>query len=348
MKSNEHIAVICLSHFSGGMELDALKLAKAFDENGVKTTLVCRESTFIERKANECNISHLSINFKFKFSFSIISKLRNFIVEKGVSKIIFLGTSEIKSIYFSLLFLKEKPIVAIRYGTTMSSSKKDLFHKVLYSCVDYHVAISEHLLSNICKIIPMSSKSTALKIYGSTDFKYSASDENNTPNIVHVGRIAKGKGHIDLVNATVKKNIPVTFIGAGEQGIMDEIYNLAASKNKSKQYNFLGFVDDVQSELRRYSIFVLPSSGEGLPNALIEALGSGLICIVYNNTVFPEFKQMGFNIHIVNDADVSALSDEISFILDDFYVEYKLAQENVALARRLFSKKAEVTAYLNL
>lgn len=348
MRENKHVAVICFSHFCGGMELDALKLSSAFGERGIKTTLICRENTFIEKKAKERKIPYFPINFKFKLSISIILNLRRFILEEKISKVIFLGTSEIKSIFFSLLLLREKPIVIIRYGTTMSSSKKDLLHKIFYSCVDYHVAISDHLLSNISKIIPMSGKSIALKIYGSTDFIYPASKEIREPKIVHVGRIVKGKGQLDLANATVNKDIPVTFIGVGEQNIVDEINKIACLKNKKEQYNFLGFIDDVQSELCKYSMFVFPSAGEGLPNALIEALGNGLICIVYDNTVFSEFKKMGFNIHIVNNSDVSALGDEISLVLANFDEEYKLAQENVALARRLFSKKVEVDAYLKL
>ncbi|MGL5089970.1 MAG: glycosyltransferase family 4 protein [Aeromonas sobria] len=348
MKNNEHVAILCFSHFSGGMELDALKLASAFDEFGIKTTLVCRKGTFIEEKAIDRNIIHFSINFKFKLSLAIILKLRRFIIEKKVSKIIFLGTSEIKSIYFSLLFLNEKPVFIVRYGTTRSSSKKDFFHKIFYSCIDYHVAISDHLLSNVSDVIPVSATGHALKIYGSTDFKYTESNRTYTPNIVHVGRIAEGKGHLDLVNATINKTVPVTFIGSGDQYIVDEISEITYSHKKDSQYNFLGFVDNVQLALLNHSIFVLPSTGEGLSNALIEALGSGLICIVYDNTVFPEFKMMGFNIHIVKNADVSALSNEISSVLANFDEECKLARKNISLARKLFSKDAEITDYLSL
>ncbi|GJA12419.1 glycosyltransferase [Aeromonas caviae] len=348
MKNNDHVAILCFSHFSGGMELDALKLANAFNEYGIKTTLVCREGTFIEEKATSRNITHFSINFKFKLSLGIMLKLRKFIIEERISKIIFLGTSEIKSIYFSLFALNEKPDFIVRYGTTRSSSKKDFFHKILYSCVDYHVAISDHLLSNVRDVIPVSATSRSLRIYGSTDFKYTESNRSYTPNIVHVGRIAEGKGHLDLVNATINKTVPVTFIGNGEQYIIDKISEITHAHKKYGQYNFLGFVDDVQFALQNYSIFILPSTGEGLPNALIEALGSGLICIVYDNTVFPEFKAMGFNIHIVKNADVSALSYEISSVIANFDEECKLAQRNISLARKLFSKEVEITAYLNL
>lgn len=348
MQNNEHVAILCFSHFSGGMELDALKLSNAFDEQGIKTTLVCREGTFIEEKAIARNITHFSINFKFKLSLAIMLNLRRFIIEQEVSKIIFLGTSEIKSIYFSLLFLNKKPVFIVRYGTTRSSSKKNFFHKIFYSCVDYHVAISEHLLSNVNDVIPVSARSRSLKIYGSTDFKYVESNRSYTPNIVHVGRIAEGKGHLDLVNATINKTVPVTFIGRGEQHIVDRISEITHAHKKHGQYNFLGFVDNVQLALQDYSIFVLPSTGEGLPNALIEALGSGLICIVYDNTVFPEFRAMGFNIHIVKNSDVSALSNEISSVIANFDEECKSAKRNVDLARQLFSKEAEIAAYLSL
>ncbi len=50
MQNNEYMAILCFSHFSGGMELDALKLANAFDQYGIKTTLVCREGSLIEHR----------------------------------------------------------------------------------------------------------------------------------------------------------------------------------------------------------------------------------------------------------------------------------------------------------
>lgn len=56
MQNNEYMAILCFSHFSGGMELDALKLANAFDEYGIKTTLVCREGSLIEEEAIARNI----------------------------------------------------------------------------------------------------------------------------------------------------------------------------------------------------------------------------------------------------------------------------------------------------
>ena len=56
MQNNEYMAILCFSHFSGGMELDALKLANAFEQYGSKTTLVCREGSLIEEEANARNI----------------------------------------------------------------------------------------------------------------------------------------------------------------------------------------------------------------------------------------------------------------------------------------------------
>jgi glycosyltransferase involved in cell wall biosynthesis len=49
-----------------------------------------------------------------------------------------------------------------------------------------------------------------------------------------------------------------------------------AEREGLKQVEFLGHVDDVAALHRRGSVYVLPSPSEGCPNALLEAMASGL------------------------------------------------------------------------
>ena len=47
------------------------------------------------------------------------------------------------------------------------------------------------------------------------------------------------------------------------------------SKNKFKNLNCLGFIDNVEEILKETDIFILPSFHEGLPYALMEAMSTG-------------------------------------------------------------------------
>lgn len=330
--------VICLSHFTGGMELDSIKMAKGLTKVNVPTLLVCKKDSFISSTAKKQQVDFEEIDFKFKLSFKIIFYLRGVLKKYNVKNIVFLGTSEIKSIYLALLGMKHINLI-VRYGTTRKSSKKDSLHKLFYSRVNIHLSISKHLSNNVEKIIPIAKKSKLKTIYTSTVFEeYSAKKIENKA--IHVGRIVKGKGQLDSVKAIVGTNIELDLVGSIEdldyhEKIIDEL-----NKNKlNKQVSFIGFNDNPQALLSESSFFIFPSSGEGLSNALIEALGHGLICIVYNNTVFPEFELLGFHLHLVNNEE--QLKDKIKYVIDNYSDEITQSFNNVSLARDFFSFEKE-------
>ena len=96
MKSNDYknksIAIICLSHYWGGMELDALKLAKAFNIK-CKTVLICKDGSDLQKYAEAQGITFRAVNFKTKLSVSLIWWLLNVFNKDHINNAIFLGTS---------------------------------------------------------------------------------------------------------------------------------------------------------------------------------------------------------------------------------------------------------------
>ncbi|GGB41732.1 hypothetical protein GCM10011502_13790 [Oceanisphaera marina] len=335
------VVVLCLSHFAGGMELDAIKMTKGLTHAGISTLLVCKHGSFISQQASLAGINYQEVRFKTKFSIGLISKLREIIIKQKIKNIIFLGTSEIKSIYFSLIGLTKVKLI-VRYGTTRSSSKKDLLHRWLYSRVNYHLCISEHLLKNVEKIIPISDKANSGVIYTSTNFM-STPPQKPTKKAIHIGRIAHGKGQIDALQAIENTDIPLKLVGTGDdKNYLLKLNNEIKNRNLEGQAELIGYHPQPQELFHDASIFLFPSHGEGLSNALIEALGNGLICIVYDNTVFPEFKKLGFHIHLARDRDIEHLRELFNIILINFNQEIELASSNILLARAIFSQKNEI------
>lgn len=330
--------VLCLSHFNGGMELDAIKMTKGLNQNNTSALLVCKKNSFISSVAKKQQVSFEEINFKFKLSFKIIFNLRKIIKKYNIKNIVFLGTSEIKSIYFTLLGMNNINLI-VRYGTTRKRSKKDSLHKIFYSRVNTHLSISKHLNKNVEEIIPVSKKSKLKTIYTSTIFqKYNPRKIKNKA--IHIGRIVEGKGQLDAVKAIAGTDIKLDLVGSIEdrnyqKKIIDEV-----NKNKLiEQVSFIGFNENPQNLLSESSFFIFPSSGEGLSNALIEALGHGLICIVYNNTVFPEFELLGFHLHLVNNEE--QLKNRINYLIENYDKEIAQSFKNVSLARDVFSFEKE-------
>lgn len=66
----------------------------------------------------------------------------------------------------------------------------------------------------------------------------------------------------------------------GDGPLKDDLVALAASKRHAGKITFLGLRDTVVDFLRMSDVFVLPSENEGLSNAMMEAMATGLICVV--------------------------------------------------------------------
>ena len=346
-------AVICLSPYSGGMELDSIKMAKKIAPF-CKTVLIAQKEHYIAQKTSNDNSVQLeTIKFNSSFGPAIIFGVRKLIKKHAIKNIIFFGASELKSLYFSFLGLDINLI--IRHGTTKSRPKKDWFHRLIYSKVNYHVAICEHLANNVKYIIPFG-KHTKLKTI------YSSILINNKPQprvykdpiqIVNISRIAKGKGHEDVINSCEtlykdKIDFRLTLVGDGDEHYVDSIKTLVLSKPYKRNIVFAGRSDDIAAYLNSSDIFLFPSEGEGLSNAFIEGLSYGLVCLAYDNTSFSEFKELGFHCHLAHNMDIQDLQKKLLAISKDILSEKIKASRNIEISRQVFDPKVEINSYLSI
>ncbi len=352
MKQNT--AIICLSPYSGGMEIDSIKLAKKLSLYS-RITIIAKEKHFIADSSKEYegynNIELEKINFSSSFSLSIIFKVREIIKRKNIKNVIFFGASEMKSLYFAFLGLDINLI--IRHGTTKSRPKKDWFHRLIYSNVNYHVSICKHLQKNVEYIIPFGKKTKSKLIYSSLEIEQKEKIEHNKLSLVHIGRIAEGKGQIDAIKACkvlYEEGIDFKFyiLGGFDEIYKNEFINFYDRLEYKHKIELVGFTKDINSYLSRSDIFLFPSYGEGLSNAFLEALSAGLICISYDNTSFPELKDLGLKFHMVKDRDIKDLKKKLLAISKNILAETSYVNQNKALVQKLFSLKREVKDYLGI
>jgi len=95
--------------------------------------------------------------------------------------------------------------------------------------------------------------------------------------IVFVGRLHKQKNLSSLINALKGTNIALDLIG---EGPLKKSLKQTAKKQKVR-VDFKGKIEHnkLPQVLDRYPIFVLPSSYEGSPKSLLEAMACGLACV---------------------------------------------------------------------
>ncbi len=242
---------------------------------------------------------------------------------------------------------KHKPTV---YGALASLAKKDisvishvhgldrtrtLFRKITNSLlanrVSKFIGVSDAVSKDIIKSNWSIDPSKVITIRNGIDFntidKVSVSRQEvraglglSQDDIVFgtVGRLAKTKGHIYLIDAfsNVIKKVPRSkLIIIGDGHLYNELKEEVEKLRISPYVLFLGFRNNVFELLRAFDIFVMPSIAEGLALALLEAMASRLPTIASAVGGIPEVfgnEKIGKLIPSKNVAALEAAMMEIS------------------------------------
>ena len=121
---------------------------------------------------------------------------------------------------------------------------------------------------------------------------------------IAIGELSKRKNHEVLIRAIKDiSNIYLTIVGKGE--LKEYLVNLSIELNLEDRVKFLGFRTDIDELCHSSDIYLFPSFQEGLPVALMEAMASGLPCVVSkirgNTDLIDENGGAFFDPHSVDD-----------------------------------------------
>jgi len=149
--------------------------------------------------------------------------------------------------------------------------------------------------------------------------------------LIFFGRLSAQKGVRYLLQALsrIAHDAPATFqmdiYGDGPE--KSTLLRLAKQLSLGDMVNFRAWVDrkNVPHILRSSEICVLPSLGEGMPNALLEAMATGLAVIATNVAGSQELIRDGENGLLVPPRDAHALRSALLRLIDDEQLRLRLA-----------------------
>ena len=124
--------------------------------------------------------------------------------------------------------------------------------------------------------------------------------------------------------------------------------NYLTNSSLKDNVEFVGYTSNVKEYLQKSDIFIFPSLGEGMSNAIIESLGFGLIPIIYDDTSSSEFKDLGFHIHLTKENNIKNLQEILLNVVNNFEEEKAKAKDNHQKALNIFAPQREKIEYLNL
>jgi GalNAc-alpha-(1->4)-GalNAc-alpha-(1->3)-diNAcBac-PP-undecaprenol alpha-1,4-N-acetyl-D-galactosaminyltransferase len=139
--------------------------------------------------------------------------------------------------------------------------------------------------------------------------------------VIAVGRLTAEKGHADLVAAFSRiadGNPSWDLVIVGEGPLRMTLGTQIERAGLAHRVALPGSVDDVADRLAAADLFVLPSSFEGFPNALLEAMSAGLACISYDCASGPrELLRGGADGVLVPVGDVTQLAEAMDALMRD-------------------------------
>jgi L-malate glycosyltransferase len=138
--------------------------------------------------------------------------------------------------------------------------------------------------------------------------------------VVVVANLRHEKGHDVLIDAAARvlRRFPdasFNLVGSGPE--YERLRALAQTRGVSHAVTFLGHREDVPAHLADADIFVLPSRTEAFPNAVLEAMATGLPVVASAVGGLLELVEDGRNGLLVRSGDPVALADGLCRLMAD-------------------------------
>jgi len=143
--------------------------------------------------------------------------------------------------------------------------------------------------------------------------------KNKKLQMLFVGRMGQRKGTYDLIEAIRKLGSDKVQLQLFGDGDVIKVQEMVAQYGLDEIISVNGWVSHEQL-LKLYDstdLLLLPSYAEGLPMAILEAMGRGLPIISTNVGGIPEAVIHEYNGYIINPGDVEDLKNKIELFLKD-------------------------------
>ena len=163
--------------------------------------------------------------------------------------------------------------------------------------------------------------------------------------LISVGDLNNNKNHETIIRAVADMNVYYIIAGKGE--LHKHLENLIDTLKLNDRVKLLGFRSDVKELYEASDIFVFPSFREGLSISLMEAMASGLPCVVSRirgNTDLLENTEGGF---LCDPHDASDFAEKIGILADEAQLRKKMGSAN-RMSIQKFSTETVINKIRNI
>jgi glycosyltransferase involved in cell wall biosynthesis len=342
------ILITCLSKSWGGLEMYSLTMALQLQKRNIDVHLLCSPNSRLSKEAEINNFVVHRSEYNHYFHPEKIFKFIKLHQNERFDIIHCTDTKDLWLIVPALHFGRSDTPLIISKQVGSSIIKKDFLHRFLYKRVDYAIAISEVIKSNLIETTILTQEKIVL-LHDATDttkFDPSTIDHNKIRNKYNIrnnelligmmARFTPGKGHEEFLYASQKllakyNNIKFMIIGEpskGESKYAEGIRLLAEKLGIINNVYFTGYRSDIPEVLGALDIFVFPSRAEAFGLALIEAMSMGIPSVCTNYGGVLDIVVDGSTSYLFQKENADSLADKVELFIES------------ALLRELFGKAA--------
>jgi glycosyltransferase involved in cell wall biosynthesis len=171
--------------------------------------------------------------------------------------------------------------------------------------------------------------------------------DQRSQTVICVSKARYEKGLDVLLQAwhIVHSHVPeahLIIVGSGP--LQPQLELMADALGIAQNVEFTGLQSDIPAQLHRGLIGILPSRWEGMPNALLEAMASGLACVATRVSGSEDVIQPGVNGLLVESEDYQGMAQALITLLQS----PKLAQKYGLAAHTLIEQSYTLEHILNM
>ena len=297
------IAFYCSSISWGGLEMNTLRYAKAFQSEGFQIELYLVEGTTLFQHATEQELPVISISRNKKhFDFKHARQVAKQFEKDNIDLIHFRDNRDLDFLGWVKFFSSRKIKLVYHQAMQVGVSKKDLLHTLRFKRIDAWVSTLNYMHQQVLThtrfraerlhVIPLG---TSIE-WDSTLSKEEARAALNLPMekfiVGVVGRLDEKKGQLEVIQAITsvkesKKNLHVIFIGDKTKNEANEyvqkLNETIAREQLQDIVSFLPHQSNMQKLFGAFDLVIVPSWEETFGTVTIEAMASG-VPVIGSNT----------------------------------------------------------------
>lgn len=205
-----------------------------------------------------------------------------------------------------------------RFYENASTSKRRRVRSVYQKCTRF-IVLSEEWKEKIAQIVPVE-KIDVIENYCVLPEKgYDAGRRRNQ--ILFLGALEERKGCYDIpvILEGVKRKCPDARLVMAGDGQTEQVKEAFAKKNLLSEVEFTGWVRGQEKVrlLQQSAVFLFPSYNEGMPVAVLEAMGYGLGIVTTTVGGIPQLIAHGKSGFLETPGDLPVMAEAVGRLLQD-------------------------------